>query len=826
MEADSPNGEAEEPLATTDFDAQGDTPPAPIEINRGLLGAGFQDVDEEIVRPSKNPRATVSLNGTLVSSKEFKSELPVQEFFSNIRESGLRTVLSSPDQLDALLSQESTFKETTSAAKKLHDILAADARLRKMWRHQFTPDYTVKSLLCSGGSCVEAFLDHRGRAVIVFGSHRWKNEKGSNKFVVRHEGNIGNGGFAFVRIGIHEEAGVIACKDAFDIDEEEQERSKTEAMCLKQAPDDSTTEYVSYNQPHCRILMKHCSGVPLSKLLSRKFDAQTANVLGLDIGFNLRAVHDDGVRHGDLTPGNVMVRDDGKTVLMDFGRGFITADEHLLTLKKESIGADGKNNIQLFGTAHYLAPEVLRYGAKRRDAKTDVWNWALLLYEMHMGQKLFDKDVYGLEDIKKAVFGDQEAREKIIAKMEEVLSVKLAVLREKNSLIANLIEKGTVFDPSKRIAMDDALSELIEIQYGEDMRKQYSENLDAFPQSERRLVLPAIATPDTRQKYPMHTSYATDAESAGPNMRRIIDSRDRQKPESTLRKISKQVLRALTTLLVFSTNGDVDTRNTADVEAQRAAAIPAAVAPVNPGSVEKKREFFSCSFPKNLDKSSDVQLQRIDKEGVERSLRIPTGVEIAQAMNEGFVTVGLIDSEKMHAFEGLKTEKKNYKLVTIQYTVAHPETKKQISYVRMFDGHHFIITEDGVRLYANEDLDTSGLVDQFKESGKWDPDTLLIRDPNYKTIMNTLRLEKASSRMPQKDLFKDTNYKNFDHVIWRNTVRAGIEELRGKLSHLEVPERRHYAANRFGNLGGPDSMDVMSRIHKNMELALANQSGH
>ena len=91
----------------------------------------------------------------------------------------------------------------------------------------------------------------------------------------------------------------------------------------------------------------------------------------------LAAAHRIGVLHRDLKPENVMVGDDGKPRLMDFGiavetGGFVPSGETIP------------------GTPQFLAPELLQ--GESPSVRTDVYAMGVLLYEMFTGRVPFDDD--------------------------------------------------------------------------------------------------------------------------------------------------------------------------------------------------------------------------------------------------------------------------------------------------------------------------------------------------------------------------------------------------------------------------------------------------
>ncbi len=86
-----------------------------------------------------------------------------------------------------------------------------------------------------------------------------------------------------------------------------------------------------------------------------------------------QAFHERGIVHRDLTPRNVMVRPDGRPVVLDFG----------LALDRSERGAGRLTHAgELFGTPAYMAPEQAAGRAAEADARTDVYALGAILYEV------------------------------------------------------------------------------------------------------------------------------------------------------------------------------------------------------------------------------------------------------------------------------------------------------------------------------------------------------------------------------------------------------------------------------------------------------------
>ena len=111
----------------------------------------------------------------------------------------------------------------------------------------------------------------------------------------------------------------------------------------------------------------------------------------IEIADALDKAHRQGVTHRDLKPGNIMLTKSGSK-LLDFGLAKLTKESapaapfSQLPTAEDSLTVEGT----ILGTLHYMAPEQVEGKVDEVDARTDIFAFGTVLYEMATGKKAFE----------------------------------------------------------------------------------------------------------------------------------------------------------------------------------------------------------------------------------------------------------------------------------------------------------------------------------------------------------------------------------------------------------------------------------------------------
>ncbi len=142
------------------------------------------------------------------------------------------------------------------------------------------------------------------------------------------------------------------------------------------------------------IAMEYVQGQTLHALIAKRgLPVGEAVKIAIQIADAVAAAHSAGIVHRDLKPANVMVTAQGLAKVLDFGLAKLTEaappgeSDATRTLHDS---AQGTEEGQVLGTIAYMAPEQVE--GKKIDARTDVFAFGVVLYEMLTGRRAFERD--------------------------------------------------------------------------------------------------------------------------------------------------------------------------------------------------------------------------------------------------------------------------------------------------------------------------------------------------------------------------------------------------------------------------------------------------
>jgi eukaryotic-like serine/threonine-protein kinase len=176
------------------------------------------------------------------------------------------------------------------------------------------------------------------------------------------------------------------------------------------------------------IAMELLEGQTLhQRVAGRPLDMETMFELAMQIASALEAAHGKGIVHRDIKPANIFVTGLGQAKVLDFGlaklapAGGEASNEPTLT-RERNLTTPG----QALGTVAYMSPEQV--AGKDLDARTDLFSFGAVLYEMATGRQAFSGNTSGIifhSILEKNPAAVSRLNPELPAKLEEIVGKAL-----------------------------------------------------------------------------------------------------------------------------------------------------------------------------------------------------------------------------------------------------------------------------------------------------------------------------------------------------------------------------------------------------------------
>ena len=214
------------------------------------------------------------------------------------------------------------------------------------------------------------------------------------------------------------------------------------------------------------IVFEYVEGETLKQRISRigALDIQEAIAYAIEIARGLSIAHGRNLVHRDIKPQNVLIDDEGRAKLTDFG----------ISRQLEQAGMTATGRV--LGTTDYVAPEqAMGHGA---DPRSDIYSLGVVLYEMLVGQVPFHAD----SQVGVAMKHVNEELPDVQRRRPEV-----------SAAVALVVERSTAKNPDERYQsvgeMIDDLSTALEVEAARagSTTGEATSVLDAVPPPKRKL---------------------------------------------------------------------------------------------------------------------------------------------------------------------------------------------------------------------------------------------------------------------------------------------------------------------------------------------------
>jgi tRNA A-37 threonylcarbamoyl transferase component Bud32 len=289
----------------------------------------------------------------------------------------------------------------------------------------------------------------------------------------RLEAKLGSGGMSTVYLARDEtldrQVAVKVMHREMSEQEDQLERFRQEARAVAKISHPNVVSVIDAGEDggHPYIVFEYVEGETLKQRISRigALDVQEAIAYAIEIARGLSIAHARNLVHRDIKPQNVLIDDEGRAKLTDFGIS--------RQLEQDGMTATGR----VLGTTDYVAPEQAM--GRPVDPRSDIYSLGVVLYEMLTGQVPFQAD----SQVGVAMKHVNEDLPDVQRRRPEV-----------SAAVALVVERATAKEPGERYQsvgeMTDDLETALEVEAARagGTHGEATSVLDALPPPKRKLA--------------------------------------------------------------------------------------------------------------------------------------------------------------------------------------------------------------------------------------------------------------------------------------------------------------------------------------------------